>query len=76
MREVNIVSDVMDKYSEEEIISYLSRVLNGVSKNYQVALKTNQPEVLWGNLGDIELAASILKGMDKVYKLKLAQKAL
>lgn len=73
MREVNVTSDVIEKYSDGEIISYLSKVMNGVLKNYQMAIKVNQPEVLWGNLGDIELVASILRAKDKENKLRLAQ---
>lgn len=73
MREVNVTSDVIEKYSDGEIISYLSKVMNGVLKNYQTAIKVNQPEVLWGNLGDIELVVSILRAKDKENKLRLAQ---
>lgn len=76
MKEINIISDLLDKYSEEEIISYLTRIMNGVLKNYRTAIQANQPEVLWGSLGDLEQVTSILRGMDKAYKMKLAQKDL
>lgn len=60
---VDIVKEMLDKHSDEEIIAYLNKVMNGVVQNYQTALKANQPESLWSNLGDIALVSSILKAV-------------
>lgn len=57
---MDIAKDIVDKYSEEQIIAYLDKLLAGVLKNYQTSAKVNQPHLLWGNLGDIEMARGIL----------------
>ena len=58
---VEIEKEIVKNHTDEEIIAYLSRVINGVAQNYQIALKANQPESLWSNLGDITMTAAILK---------------
>lgn len=60
---INIEKELLDNHSDEEVIAYISKVLNGVIQNYQIALKANQPETLWSNLGDLSMVASILKNM-------------
>ena len=58
---VEIEKEIVKNHTDEEIIAYLSKVMNGVVQNYQVALKANQPESLWSNLGDIAMTAAVLK---------------
>lgn len=60
---VDIVKEMLERHSDEEVIAYLSKVMTGVAQNYQTALKANQPETLWGNLGDIAMVSSILRGI-------------
>lgn len=73
---VEIVKELLEKHSDEEIIAYLNKVANGVAKNYQTSLEAKQPEVLWGNLGDVVLLASILKAMNKRNEDREAQKQM
>lgn len=60
---IDIVKELLEKHSDEEIISYLYKVMNGIAQNYQTAMKANQSEVLWGNLGDMVMVTAILKAM-------------
>lgn len=62
---MDIAKDIVEKYSVEQIVAYLDKVCNGVLKNYQTAIKVNQPEVLFGDLGDIAQMRSILHEMNK-----------
>ena len=50
---MDIAKDIVDKYTTEQIVAYLDKLMGGVLKNYQTAIKVNQPEVLFGDLGDI-----------------------
>lgn len=62
---MNLASDLLDKYTPEQVIAYLDRLSAGVLKNYQTAIKTNQPHVLFGALGDIAQLRDILHEMHK-----------
>lgn len=62
---MDIAKDIVDKYTTEQIVAYLDRLSSGVLKNYQTAIKVNQPEVLFGDLGDIAQIRSILHEMNK-----------
>lgn len=62
---MDIAKDIVDKYTTEQIIAYLDKLSNGVLKNYQTAIKVNQPEVLFGDLGDIAQIRSVLHEMNK-----------
>ncbi len=62
---MDIVKDIVDKYSEEQIIAYLDKLLAGILKNYQTSAKVNQPHLLWGNLGDIAQVRAILHEIKK-----------
>lgn len=68
---VNLIADIL-KYKDEEIIEYLSKTMGGILRNYETAVKSNSPEVLYANLGDITLVAQALKAIDKRNKDKLA----
>lgn len=60
---MNIAKDIVDKYSTEEIISYLDSTMGGLLMNYRTAIKSNQPHVLFGNMGDIAQIKEILHEM-------------
>lgn len=62
---MDIAKDIVDKYSIEEIVDYLDRVTAGVLKNYNTAIKVNQPQILFGDLGDIAQVRSVLHEMNK-----------
>lgn len=65
MAKVNIVAELSANHSDEEIIEYLDTLATGVLKNYRVSLEKGQPEILWGNLGDITLIATIIRELKK-----------
>lgn len=73
---INIVGELIEKHSDEEIIEHLDSIMTGVVKNYKTALEKNQPEVLWGNLGDLSLVASIVRGLKKRNDVREAQKEM
>lgn len=60
---MNIEKDIVDKYSTEQIIAHLDILLGGVLQNYKTSIKANQPQIVWGNLGDLAQAKSILHEM-------------
>ena len=62
---MDIAKDIVDKYTTEQIVAYLDKLSSGVLKNYQLAIKVNQPEVLFGDLGDIAQIRSVLHEMNK-----------
>ena len=60
---VDIVSELLNNHSDEEIIAYLDSLATGVLQNYKTATKQKQSELLYGNLGDIALIASVIRSM-------------
>lgn len=62
---MNLAADLLDKYTQEQVVAYLDKLLSGVLKNYHTAIKVNQPEVLFGNLGDVAQARDIIHEMRK-----------
>ena len=62
---MDIAKDIVDKYTTEEIIAHLDSVMGGVLLNYRTAIKANQPQVLFGNMGDISQIKGILHEMRK-----------
>lgn len=62
---MDIAKDIVDKYTIEQIIAYLDRLSAGILKNYQTAIKVNQPQILFGDLGDIAQMRSILHEINK-----------
>lgn len=62
---INVISEMLDKHSDEEIISYLDSIVTGVVKNYKVSLEKGDSNILWANLGDLTQIASIIRGIKK-----------
>lgn len=62
---MDIAKDIVDKYPIEQVIDYLDRLSAGVLKNYQTAIKANQPAILFGNLGNIAQIREVLHEMNK-----------
>ena len=71
---INVVGELIEKHSDEEIIAHLDKVVAGVVKNYTVALDKGNSDILWANLGDLTQVASILRGMRKRNEAREAQK--
>lgn len=60
---VNIVKELLDNHSDEEIVAYLDKMATGIVGNYKTAANANQPQLLFGNLGDVTMVATILRAM-------------
>lgn len=71
---INVVGEIIEKHSDEEIIAHLEKIVAGVVKNYTVALDKGNSDILWANLGDLTQVASILRGMRKRNEAREAQK--
>lgn len=73
MAKINLEGEILANHTDEEIVEFLDGVMTGVLKNYRVALSANQPEILWGNLGDVSLVASLIREMKKRNATRQAQ---
>lgn len=62
---MDIAKDIVDKYSEREIIAYLDNLIAGVMQNYRTSIKANQPHLVWSSIGNIDQAKAILHEMRK-----------
>lgn len=62
---MNLSADLLDKYTSEQVTAYLDKLASGVLKNYQTAIKVNQPQILFASLGDIAQLRDILHEMRK-----------
>lgn len=62
---MDLAKDIVEKYSVEQIVDYLDKLSTGVLKNYQTAIKVNQPAILFGNLGDLAQIRAVLHEMNK-----------
>lgn len=62
---MNVAKDIVDKYTTEQIIKHLDGVMAGILMNYRASIKANQPQVLYGSLGDISQVREILHEMHK-----------
>ena len=71
---INVVGELIERHSDEEIIAHLDKIVAGVVKNYAVALDKGNSNILWANLGDLTQVASILRGMRKRNEAREAQK--
>jgi len=71
---VDITREMLERHSDEEIIAYLDSVVTGLLQNYRTATKQNQPELLYGNLGDLAMVAAIIRAMKQRNDAREAQK--
>lgn len=71
---INIIGEIIERHSDEEIVAHLEKIVAGVVKNYTVALDKGNSDILWANLGDLTQVASILRGMRKRNEAREAQK--
>ena len=71
---VDITREMLERHSDEEIITYLDSVVTGLLQNYRTATKQNQPELLYGNLGDLAMVAAIIRAMKQRNDAREAQK--
>lgn len=62
---MDIAKDIVDKYTTEQIIAYLDRLVGDINQNYKVALKVCKAEPLWISMGDISQVKAILHEMNK-----------
>lgn len=69
---INMINEALDKHNDAELIDHMATIMAGVVKNYKVALEKNQPEVLWGNLGDISQVTGMLRAMKRRNDERLA----
>lgn len=70
---MDIAKDIVEKYSVEQIVDYLDKLSAGVLKNYQTAIKANQPAVLFGNLGDLAQIRAVLHEINKQNQERIAR---
>ena len=73
---VDVVKEMLEKHSDDEVIAYLDSVMTGLLQNYRTAAKQNQPELLYGNLGDLAMVASIIRAMKQRNDAREAQKQM
>lgn len=73
MSKINLTAEILEKHTDPEIIEYLARVCTGMVKNYDIALKTGKPEVLWGNYGDLMQVTDVLRAMKTREDSRLAR---
>ena len=62
---MDLAKDIVDKYTTEQIIKHLDGVMGGILINYRASIKANQPQILYGSLGDISQVREILHEMNK-----------
>ena len=73
---VDIVKEMLEKHSDDEVVVYLDSVMTGLLQNYRTAAKQNQPELLYGNLGDLAMVASIIRAIKQRNDAREAQKQM
>ena len=73
---IDIVKEMLEKHSDDEVIVYLDSVVTGILQNYRTAVKQGQPELLYGNLGDLAMVASIIRAMKQRNEAREAQKQM
>lgn len=71
---VDIVKELLNNHSDEEITAYLDSVITGLLQNYKTAIKQNQSEILYGNIGDLTLVATIIRAMKNRNEAREAMK--
>ena len=76
MAKVDITKELLKNHSDEEIIAYLDTVTTGIVKNYKIAASANQPQLLFGNLGDVTMVATIIRAMKNRNEAREAAKQM
>lgn len=71
---VDIVKELLNNHSDEEITAYLDSIVTGLLQNYRTAIKQNQSELLYGNIGDLTLVATIIRAMKNRNEAREAMK--
>lgn len=71
---VDIVKELLNNHSDEEITAYLDSIITGLLQNYRTAIKQNQSEILYGNIGDLTLVATIIRAMKNRNEAREAMK--
>lgn len=71
---MDLAADILDKYTQEQIVAYLDNVLFGVLKNYKIAIDKGTPEILYASLGDLTEVRAILHEQRKRDQEKQALK--
>lgn len=74
MSKVNVVGELLQNHSDEEIIEYINGVMAGILKNYKIALEKENSDILWANLGDVSLVSSTLRAIHKRNQERLANR--
>lgn len=67
-----MIKEALDRHTEEEIINYLYALAKGVLYNYNAAMKSKSPEILYGSLGDVTQMYRVLKEIDSRNAAKIA----
>lgn len=62
---MNLAGDILDKYSREQVIAYLDKLVTGVLQDYKTSLEKGDSNILWANLGDLTQMRSIIHEMKK-----------
>ena len=71
---MNLASDLLDKYTPEQVMAYLDKLSAGILKSYQTAIKINQPHILFGSLGDVARLRDIIHEIHKRDETREAMK--
>lgn len=62
---MDIVKEMLDRHSNEEVVAYLNKMMNGIIQNYKLGFQTGRSEALWGSFGDIVQVSEFLREMKK-----------
>lgn len=69
---MNVIEDIL-KHKDEEVIAFMYKTMNGVLKNYDLAIEKDHPEAVYACcLGDIALVTQILRAMKARNENKVA----
>lgn len=71
---IDITKELLNNHSDEEMIVYLDSVITGILQNYRTAIKQNQSELLYGNLGDLTMIASIIRAIKQRNEVRESMK--
>lgn len=72
MAKINLANELL-KHNDVEVIEYLSSTMNGVVKNYKMAIENKYSDLLFAQLGDVLMVATTLQAMKKRNDERVAQ---